>query len=82
LALRGMQKYTSNAFSINVVVSDIGWRTEGTFRTITKTANSGNLMASSLLLLRKPSHTSNLTLRKCFSHVSSVSDYEYDNAEI
>jgi hypothetical protein len=32
------KNYTSSAYSINIVVSDQGWRTEGTFKSITKTS--------------------------------------------
>ncbi|KAE9374669.1 hypothetical protein N431DRAFT_372474 [Stipitochalara longipes BDJ] len=40
------KKYTSSAYSVNVIVSDEGWRTEGVFKSISKTADSGHIITT------------------------------------
>ncbi|PVH92316.1 hypothetical protein DM02DRAFT_700291 [Periconia macrospinosa] len=40
------KKYTGSAYSVNVIVSEKGWKTEGALKTISKTARSGNTIST------------------------------------
>ncbi|TVY85277.1 hypothetical protein LSUE1_G004426 [Lachnellula suecica] len=40
------KKYTSSTYSVNIIVSEKGWRTEGNFKSISKTADSGNTITT------------------------------------